>query len=123
MSKIWETERQADTINVLRNERTKMKSELEESRGKINSQADLIRKLKRDLTISKEKRRKSKENRPIEICENIPQVAPERKLPEKKPPQHSELELMLMKIQTEFMTSGCDQARIDDWIIQLSRKL
>ena len=125
-SKISETQRQADTISVLRNERTKMKNELQEARGTIKSQADLIRKLKRDLTISKEKRRKSKENRPIEIRENIPQVAPERKLPEKKPPQHSELEHMLMKIQTEFMTSppaGCNQARIDDWIIQLSRKL
>ena len=125
-SKISETQRQADTISVLRNERTKMKNELQEARGTIKSQADLIRKLKRDLTISKEKRRKSKENRPIEIRENIPQMAPERKLPEKKPPQHSELELMLMKIQTEFMTSppaGCNQARIDDWIIQLSRKL
>merc|ERR1711953_525930 len=44
--KFSEAQRQADTINVLRNERTKMKSELEEARGKINSQADLIRKLK-----------------------------------------------------------------------------
>ena len=62
-SKVSETQRQADTINVLRNERTKMKNELEDARGKMNSQADLIRRLKRDLTISKEKRRRSKENR------------------------------------------------------------
>ena len=131
-SKISETQRQADTINVLRNERTKMKNELEDAREKINSQADLIRRLKRDLTISKEKRRRSKENRPIETIpeshENtVPQVAPER--PERKPAQHSELELMLMKIQTEFMSTSksadqpADWTRIDDWIIQLSRKL
>ena len=123
--KFSETERQADTINVLRNERTKMKSELEEARGKINSQADLIRKLKRDLTISKEKRRRSKENRPIEIpvVQKQPQVAPEKRT---KPAQHSELEVMLMKIQTEIMSSpsaACNQTRLDDWIIQLSRKL
>merc|ERR1712131_372488 len=107
MSKIWETERQADTINVLRNERTKMKSELEEARGKINSQADLIRKLKRDLTISKEKRRRSKENRPVEIpvVQKQPQAAPEKRT---KPAQHSELEVMLMKIQTEIMSSPPD---------------
>ena len=125
--KFSEAQRQADTINVLRNERTKMKSELEEARGKINSQADLIRKLKRDLTISKEKRRRSKENRPIEIpvnnLEKQPLVAPEKRA---KPAQHSELEVMLMKIQTEIMSSppaACNQTRLDDWIIQLSRKL